>query len=741
MSSSGDGGKPAQTGLVDMGNISFYNLAGVTPTFTLSDLASFTGAFSEMVLNVTWNELQPDGPNSLTTTAIDNAIAAVNSYNQQNNTHLGIKLRVWGGFTAPAWAQNIDGPPITITGQSSVDPGVFTPQTIGRFWSADYIAAWTNLQNQLAQRYDNNPTVFGISQTAGAAATDEPFVPMMTKAPISKGSSTTVNQVAELQAGGYTDQAEMLTLRAAISDYAQWSTTPLDYTMNLFHLFDSGGEQPDQNFTLAVLQQARNSTRVVQGGNHALRSPIYAPDSFVYVQLAADAMLDPNAAPASYQTASPDLLAGLPGSGTYPNFTGDFANWPDTVAAGVQFDAGDIELWDFSGPPGSGINGFLSLAPSQLQFLATLLAAGNPPPNAGAPDTGAPLGFVAPAFVTGAAGGPIAFTGTSAVLVASVTPKVGSVVVLSSTNGGSLSVTDIGGVVVGPSSGPSITLAGAPALVNAVLATLSDTLSGGSDIVHIEAIDNNGDKAVRDVGVQATAPAPSAPAPAPAPALPPFAGNGLLVVGGVQSKYAAGGTVTLSGSGGTATTLLAALASSAYSTATLGVGGLDVQSGGAARFTGSLIAPSITVASGGAIDGDGTLVVQGGGTITNNGTIEAAADLTLGLQRLDIPNPISGSGTLQIDPGATLTLGATLNAPQTVQFAANSIAQLANDPYSPGTLVIQSPVGWTAPINGFTFADSLVLANVAATGVTYTSPNLVVTTTTGSLTFNLPDPS
>ena len=96
----------------------------------------------------------------------------------------------------------------------------------------------------------------------------------------------TVNQINEVQAAGYTDAAEMLTLRAAIADYSQWSTTPLDYTMNPFHLFDSGNEVIDPNFTLAVLQQARNSTRMVQAGNHALSYPIYA---FRHLHLRPDA--------------------------------------------------------------------------------------------------------------------------------------------------------------------------------------------------------------------------------------------------------------------------------------------------------------------------------------------------------------------------------------------------------------------------------------------------------------------
>jgi hypothetical protein len=232
MSTSGEGDKAPQSGLVDMGDIGFYN--GNSPiTFTIADLANYPGSFSEIVLNVTWAQLQSAAGGPLDTTFIDNAISAINAYNAANGTNVGIKLRVWGGFVAPDWAKNIDGPPITITGQHSVDP-IFTPQTIGRFWTADYIAAWTSLQNQLAAAYDNNPVIRGISQTAGASATDEPFIPLKGDALLAPPPSTaTVNQVAELQAGGYTNAAQQLTLRAAIADYSQWSTTPLDYTMNL----------------------------------------------------------------------------------------------------------------------------------------------------------------------------------------------------------------------------------------------------------------------------------------------------------------------------------------------------------------------------------------------------------------------------------------------------------------------------------------------------------------------------
>ena len=68
MSSSGDGDKPAQTGLVDMGDISFYNHS-YNPSFNLSEIAPYQGSFSELVLNVTWAQLQPSEGGPLTTSA------------------------------------------------------------------------------------------------------------------------------------------------------------------------------------------------------------------------------------------------------------------------------------------------------------------------------------------------------------------------------------------------------------------------------------------------------------------------------------------------------------------------------------------------------------------------------------------------------------------------------------------------------------------------------------------------
>ena len=126
MSSSGEGGKPAQLGLVDMGDIRFYDdPAYYPPSFNTSDLASYTGSFSEMVLNVAWQQLQPTQGGALDTAVIDSAIAAVTACNAQHGTNLGIKLRVWGGFRRRSGPRTSMGRRITITGKATDDPYIY----------------------------------------------------------------------------------------------------------------------------------------------------------------------------------------------------------------------------------------------------------------------------------------------------------------------------------------------------------------------------------------------------------------------------------------------------------------------------------------------------------------------------------------------------------------------------------------------------------------------------------------
>ena len=315
--------------------------------------------------------------------------------------------------------------------------------------------------------------------------------------------------------------------------------------------------------------------------------------------------------------------------------------------------------------------------------------------------------------------GTIAFSGTNAVLLESALQQGAYHVTLTSLNGGTLGVANFGGIVSGPASGSTLSFAGSLAQVNTVLASLRDTLASGTDVVQITATDGSGHTAVRTVGVQVAAAAPSTGGSSPGGGPAAFKGNGMLVLGGVQAAQVVAGNLQIGPGGNTA--LLAALAPSAYSTASLTVGGtLEVAAGGTARFTGTLGAPIVQVdagsggLNGGTLSGGGTLSALGGGPIVNNGTIEAVADLTLGLQRLSLTNNVTGTGTLAIDAGATLLLGGQVESTQAIQFAPNTAAQFANGPYSPSTLVLAAPLYMFGAISGFTFADRLVLEGVTA---------------------------
>lgn len=98
--------KPPVQGLVDMGDIAFYNKqGGIDPFSPNNSLENLTmpntiQLFGGTVINVTWAQLQPNPPDNngnitLDTTSIDQALSAINLYNQANpNAKITAKLRV-----------------------------------------------------------------------------------------------------------------------------------------------------------------------------------------------------------------------------------------------------------------------------------------------------------------------------------------------------------------------------------------------------------------------------------------------------------------------------------------------------------------------------------------------------------------------------------------------------------------------------------------------------------------------
>jgi hypothetical protein len=119
-------------GLIDRGK---DPAGGVGSNFTWPLPSGWAGnPITGIVVNVDWSDLQPNGVDSTIVASakgtggnvVDRAISDIEAWNAANPSKpLAIKLRVYAGEYAPAWAKAIGGP---ITGISG--------NTIGAFWTA-----------------------------------------------------------------------------------------------------------------------------------------------------------------------------------------------------------------------------------------------------------------------------------------------------------------------------------------------------------------------------------------------------------------------------------------------------------------------------------------------------------------------------------------------------------------------------------------------------------------------------
>jgi hypothetical protein len=321
--------------LIDMQDISWHNTAGGEPSFTMDNVSpAFDGIFGGIVINATWDAIQPTQGGALDFSTVDAALAQVAAYNAAHaSTPLGTKLRVYGGANAPAWAKSLGGGPIDIQRNPQGCQSGTCPLTIGPMWKKEYIDAWRAFQTALAAQYDGSPLVRHVCATSCAQQTDEPFVP-----------TTDTASKANLVAAGYTDDLQKACLTGAADDYAPWAFTNVDFTINAF--VQSSGPADATVFPETVMDacRAKFGARCVLG-NHALNAPLRAADQGVY-----DA-LKSRGGPISFQTEAPQGMGCL---------------WTQTIAQGVALGAGSIEIW-----PKKQLGGFDSLTADQVRQLAS----------------------------------------------------------------------------------------------------------------------------------------------------------------------------------------------------------------------------------------------------------------------------------------------------------------------------------------------------------------------------------
>src|SRR4051812_11828339 len=161
--------KPPIRGLVSMGAYRFVGKGG-DPINTLEPLNAKAGIFGGLVIIATWKQLQPTPTSEIgENNVIDQTLADVTAYNVRNPAKpLAVKLRVWGGFEAPEWAMRLGGAPIPPEHNGK-------QRVLGRFWSEAYRQAWSQLQVQLAAKYDALPLTREVAITSCMSFTAEPF--------------------------------------------------------------------------------------------------------------------------------------------------------------------------------------------------------------------------------------------------------------------------------------------------------------------------------------------------------------------------------------------------------------------------------------------------------------------------------------------------------------------------------------------------------------------------------------
>lgn len=323
--------KPVIAGFIDMQSITWHNTDAGLPTFTLDYVNQFPGLFGGIVLNAAWKEMQTQPGATLTTTRIDNALNQVRHYNSLHPTApLGVKLRIFQGNQAPAWAKAINGPPLTIQRNPQGCRADDCSITIGRVWDPDYIAAWRTFQGSVAERYDGRPLIRSVAITSCAMETDEPFV-MPVQQPVPPG---------------YTDAAGQACLSGAVDDYAAWQRTAIDYTINVFMRLQQKGT--DLDFSLSVIDGCRTKLAArCELGNHAFAANMPPGNAQIV------AAISEKGAPIHYQTLGPKKPA--------------FVSWSATVTAARRYNATGVELW-----PQQQYGGFTTLTMAQMQQLSAL---------------------------------------------------------------------------------------------------------------------------------------------------------------------------------------------------------------------------------------------------------------------------------------------------------------------------------------------------------------------------------
>ncbi len=303
-------------GLVAMGKIpnSFMSSSSVPPVNDFSEATTHPNVYVASNLNVGWDQIQPNGSTDFVTTAIDDALKLIDTYNSTHSPQMKVKLRIFAGVHAPQWVKSATG---TVSLLATDDSYPDFP----KFWTTTYGNYWRNLQTLLAQRYDNDSHIAEVGVSSCVTSTDEPFI---------MPQDTTSR--ANLLLAGYSDaQRHTCLTNAATVDYSPWVNTPLDLTFNPLSDIDSGQIVTNYDFTFATMALFRQTYGKARGviANHGLQNPLKPVVQPLYDGTGTQSGFRQLGSPLAFQTISQT-----------PN-----GGWQGTVEYGRSYGATELEIW------------------------------------------------------------------------------------------------------------------------------------------------------------------------------------------------------------------------------------------------------------------------------------------------------------------------------------------------------------------------------------------------------------
>jgi hypothetical protein len=258
-----------------------------------------TGAYQSVVngwvVQVNWADLQPvaSGPIVLNN-PIDAAIANAHSLNAAHpGVNMRLKLRVYAGTGAPAWAKALGGSPLQLCERRASSCG-----SVGRFWTPAFGAAYADLQTKLAALYDGIDVVREVAIDRCTTLSAEPFLRQVNYAP----------NLVQYRSAGYNLAADQQCQRDEIDAHKVWAQTRSSLAFDPYTAVTATATYTDEVFTESMMDYCRASlgSQCVLG-NNGLRDSDQGPDF--------DAMynaIKARGAPIYFQTATYSRLHSLP---------------------------------------------------------------------------------------------------------------------------------------------------------------------------------------------------------------------------------------------------------------------------------------------------------------------------------------------------------------------------------------------------------------------------------------------